>query len=43
MEQAAAALLDLEPRLRRVKNYRSQPLLREELKRYVDTDKKSAA
>jgi putative transposase len=36
----ATALLDLEPRLRRIKNYRS--LLREALKRHVQTSKKSA-
>ena len=39
----ATALLDLEPRLRRVKNYRSLPLLREALKRHVGEGKKSAA
>jgi transposase-like protein len=39
----ATALLDLEPRLRRIKNYRSLPLLREALKRHVQTGKKSAA
>jgi len=39
----ATALLDLEPRLRRIKSFRSLPLLREALKRHVQTDKKSAA
>lgn len=39
----ATALLDLEPRLRRIKHYRSLPLLREALKRHVQTGKKSAA
>jgi transposase-like protein len=39
----ATALLDLEPRLRRIKNYRSLPLLRDALKRLVQTGKKSAA
>jgi putative transposase len=39
----ATALLDLEPRLRRIKNYRSLPLLREALKRHVQMGKKSAA
>jgi len=39
----ATALLDLEPRLRRVKNYRALPLLREALKRHVGEGKKSAA
>jgi len=39
----ATALLDLEPRLHRVKNYRSLPLLREALKRQVRTGKTSAA
>lgn len=39
----ATALLDLEPRLRRIKNYRSLPLLREALKRHGQTGKKSAA
>ena len=38
----AAALLDLEPRLRRIRNYRALPLLREALRRQLDT-KKSAA
>jgi hypothetical protein len=33
----------LEPRLRRIKNYRSLPLLREALKRHAQTGKKSAA
>ena len=39
----ATALLDLEPRLRRIKNYRSLPLLREALKRHVQTGTRSAA
>lgn len=39
----ATALLDLEPRLRRIKSFHSLPLLREVLKRHVLTDKKSAA
>ena len=39
----ATALLDLEPRLRRIKSFRSLPLLREALKRHVQTGKKSAA
>lgn len=39
----ATALLDMEPRLRRIKNYRSLPLLREALKRHVQTSTKSAA
>ena len=39
----ATALLDLEPRLRRIKSFRSLPLLREALKRQMQTGKKSAA
>lgn len=39
----ATALLDLEPRLHRIKNYRSLPLLRDALKRHVPAAKKSAA
>ena len=39
----ATALLDLEPRLHRIKNYRSLPLLRDALKRHVPVAKKSAA
>ena len=39
----ATALLDLEPRLRRIKSCRALPLLREVLKRHVQTGKKSAA
>lgn len=39
----ATALLDLEPQLRRIKNYRSLPLLRDALKRHVQAGKKSAA
>ena len=38
----ATALLDLEPRLRRIRNYRALPLLREALRRQVEA-KKSAA
>jgi transposase-like protein len=38
----ATALLDLEPRLRRIRNYRALPLLREALRRHVEM-KKSAA
>jgi len=38
----ATALLDLEPRLRRIRNYRALPLLREALRRQLET-KKSAA
>ena len=39
----ATALLDLEPTLRRIKNYRALPLLREALKRQLEGLKKSAA
>jgi transposase-like protein len=39
----ATALLDLEPRLHRIKNFRSLPLLRDALKRHVQAVKKSAA
>ena len=39
----AAALLDLEPRLRRIKNFRALPLLREALKRQIDGARKTAA
>jgi putative transposase len=39
----ATALLDLEPRLRRTRNYRALPLLREALRRQVQEPKKSAA
>ena len=39
----ATALLDLEPGLRRIKSFRSLPLLREALKRQVQLGKKSAA
>ncbi len=39
----ATALLDLEPQLRRIKGYRSLPLLREALKRSVQEGTKSAA
>jgi putative transposase len=38
----ATALLDLEPRLRRIRNYRALPLLRDALRRQLET-KKSAA
>jgi transposase-like protein len=39
----ATALLDLEPRLRRIRNYRALPLLREAIKRQMQGMKKSAA
>jgi putative transposase len=39
----ATALLDLEPRLRRIRNYRALPLLRQALKRQLEEPKKSAA
>jgi putative transposase len=39
----ATALLDLEPRLRRIRNYRALPLLREAIKRQLQGLKKSAA
>ena len=39
----ATALLDLEPRLRRIRNYRALPLLREAIKRQLQGMKKSAA
>ena len=39
----ATALLDLEPRLRRIKNFRALPLLREALTRQIDGAKKAAA
>jgi putative transposase len=39
----ATALLDLEPRLRRIRNYRALPLLREAIKRQMQDAKKSAA
>jgi transposase-like protein len=38
----ATALLDLEPQLRRIKNYRALPLLRDALRRQMEA-KKSAA
>jgi len=38
----ATALLDLEPRLRRIKNFRALPLLREALRRQIDGAKKAA-
>ena len=39
----ATALLDLEPRLRRIRNYHALPLLREAIKRQMQGAKKSAA
>jgi putative transposase len=39
----ATALLDLEPRLRRIKNFRALPLLRAALTRQIEGTKKSAA
>jgi transposase-like protein len=39
----ATALLDLEPRLRRIKNFRALPLLREALRRQIEGAKKAAA
>ena len=39
----ATALLDLEPRLRRIRNYRALPLLREALRRQMQEPKQSAA
>jgi len=39
----ATALLDLEPRLRRIRNYHALPLLREAIKRQIQGAKKSAA
>jgi transposase-like protein len=39
----ATALLDLEPQLRRIRNYRALPLLREAIKRQMQGVKKSAA
>ncbi len=39
----ATAFLDLEPRLRRIRNFRALPLLREALKRQIEGPKKSAA
>ena len=39
----ATALLDLEPRLRRIRNYRALPLLRQALKRQLEEGRKSAA
>ena len=41
-QRLATALLDLEPRLRRIRNYRALPLLREALRRHLAV-KKSAA
>ena len=39
----ATALLDLEPRLRRIKNFRALPLLRVAFTRQIEGMKKSAA
>ena len=39
----ATALLDLEPRLRRIKNYHALPQLRDALRRYVGDVKQPAA
>ena len=39
----ATALLDLEPQLRRIKNYEALPLLQQALHQYVEKGKKSAA
>jgi transposase-like protein len=39
----ATALLDLEPRLRRIRNYRALPLLREAIRRHIQGAKTSAA
>ena len=39
----ATAFLDLEPRLRRIRNFRALPLLREAMKRHIEGMKKSAA
>jgi transposase-like protein len=38
----ATALLDLEPRLRRIRNYRALPLLRQALRRQLETNKAAA-
>jgi putative transposase len=38
----ATALLDLEPRLRRIRNYRALPMLREALRRHVEAKKTAA-
>ena len=40
---SASALLDLEPQLRRIKNYEALPLLQQALHQYVEKGKKSAA
>ena len=40
---AISALLDLEPQLRRIKDYRTLPLLQHVLHTYVEKGKKSAA
>ena len=39
----ATALLDLEPQLRRIKNYQALPLLRQALQQHVTKEKQSAA
>ena len=39
----ATALLNLEPTLRRIKNYRALPLLRDALRRQAEVVKKPAA
>ena len=39
----ATALLDLEPTLRRIKNYQALPLLRDALRRQAEVVKKPAA
>ena len=38
----ATVLLDLEPRLRRIRNYRALPLLREALRRQLESMKSAA-
>ena len=38
----ATALLDLEPRLRRIRNYRALPMLRNALRRQVEAKKPAA-
>ena len=40
---SASSLLDLEPQLRRIKNYEALPLLQQALHQYVENGKKSAA
>jgi len=39
----ATALLDLEPQLRRIKNYQALPLLRQALQQHVAQGKQSVA